>query len=464
MSINPSTTRIVHDFVREAFTCLADSPEGTTWELEDELQWERGSDGHFRGRKKHVPSLGWKFNDEWLSSCAGYQHCIESMKADPVVGPHLEGLVGTWRSASRITANSILRWLTYSMFNEQGILSFDGDRFHAEWQQLGDFFETDRIISKMVSPLPGLVVPAFPLHLNCELVLDRLTDKEVTRGNQVGLLRPIFQRISFIDDGVAVGIRRTISSPKIVQRDNQINTTVSTEEIGQFGRRSEFRDDLVVEDVLSTLRLFKPTKIKTLGSVSWVDAPWLGAGISFQLLGQWPNGGSFHLSEPEIAPFIVLWKLLEKESARFEFSIRRFNLAFDRRLLDDRLVDLIMAAEALFLGDTDEKDRGELRFRFALRAAKFIEHQKYDELAVYRLMRRAYDARSAIVHGGTPKDTRLPDDKLATLDTFIDAIEEIVRLGLRKGLSMEDGGKRLRQSAFWDSLILKTSMPLKDGN
>ena len=464
MSIKPSTAIAVHDFIRGVVARFAAVPSSTASVLEDEVQWERGSDGHFRGRKTHVPSFGLEFKDEWLSSCIGYQQCIECMKADPVVGTHLDGLVGTWRAASQITANSILRWLTFSMFDKHGIPSFDEGQFHAEWQQLVSFFETDHVISQMVSPLPGLVVPTFPLRLNGELVLDRLTDKEVTRGNQVGLLRPIFQRISFIDDGVAVGIRRTISSPKIVQRDNQINTTVSTEEIGQFGRRSEFRDDLVVEDVLSTLRLFKPTKIKTLGSVSWVDAPWLGAGMSFQLLGQWPNGGSFHLSEPEIAPFIVLWKLLEKESARFEFSIRRFNLAFDRRLLDDRLVDLIMAAEALFLGDTDEKDRGELRFRFALRAAKFIEHQKYDELAVYRLMRRAYDARSAIVHGGTPKDSRLPDDKLATFNTFIDAIEEIVRLGLRKALSMEDGGKRLRESAFWDSLILKSSPPLKDDN
>ena len=456
MSISSSTTLIVHDFVREIVICLTDSAKKVTSELEDEIQWKRGSDGHFRGKKNHVPSLGLEFNDEWLSSRTGYQQCVECIKSDAVVGPHLDVLVGTWTSASRVTANTILRWLTYSMFDEQGRLTFVGERFHAEWHQLVTFFGANQVISKMVSPLPGLVVPAFPLRLNDELVLDRFTDKEVTRFNQVGLIRPLFHRLSFIDSGVAVGIRKTFASPKVIQRNGESNAVVAIDGTGQFGRRPESRDDLAVEDVLSALRLFKPTRVRALGTLSFIDAPWLSAGTSFQILGQWPNGGNYNLSESEVTPFLDLWKLLEKESMRFEFSIRRFNLAFDRRLQDDRLIDLIIAAEALFLSDTGAKDRGELRFRFSLRAAKFIEHPTYDELGIYQLMRNAYDARSAIVHGGTPTVTKLPDDDSATLSTFIDAIEEIVRLGIRKAIAMDDGGKKLRQSNFWDSLVLQT--------
>ena len=105
------------------------------------------------------------------------------------------------------------------------------------------------------------------------------------------------------------------------------------------------------------------------------------------------------------------------------------------------------------MGDLDARDRGELRFRFALRAAKFIENSKYGEHDVFRVMRRAYDARSAIVHGGSPKDTRLPDDQSAKLPAFIDAIEELVRLGLRKGLSMRQDGGKIRQSEYWETLV-----------
>jgi hypothetical protein len=68
----------------------------------------------------------------------------------------------------------------------------------------------------------------------------------------------------------------------------------------------------------------------------------------------------------------------------------------------------VIAAESLFLSDLDEQYHGELRFRFALRAAKFIEHPNYGEHDIFRVMRRAYDARSAIVHGGSPREPACP--------------------------------------------------------
>ena len=171
------------------------------------------------------------------------------------------------------------------------------------------------------------------------------------------------------------------------------------------------------------------------------------------MLGQWPYGGKYELSAGEVPQFLELWHLLEEGAGRFGFSIHRFNLAFDRGLLADRIVDLVIAGESLFMGDLGVQDRGELRFRFALRAAKFIEHPNYGERDLFHVMRRAYDARSAIVHGGSPKDTRLPDNPSATLPTFIDAIEELVRLGLRKGLSMKEDGKKLRQAEYWEDLV-----------
>ena len=63
------------------------------------------------------------------------------------------------------------------------------------------------------------------------------------------------------------------------------------------------------------------------------------------------------------------------------------------------------------------------------------------------------------MHGGSPKDTRLPDDQSAQLPIFIDAIEELVRLGLRKGLSMKEDGKKMRQSEYWETLVFSGPNP-----
>jgi hypothetical protein len=45
---------------------------------------------------------------------------------------------------------------------------------------------------------------------------------------------------------------------------------------------------------------------------------------------------------------------------------------------------------------------------------------------------------SAIVHGGSPKETPLPDNQSADLPTFVEAVEDLVRLGPRKALSMKE--------------------------
>ena len=451
--ISAETERVLRDFVRAAVSRLSETLKDQAPEWEVDSRWERGPDGHFREQTKRTRKLWPMLRDEWLRSLPNYDTCVGHLKSDLVVGPHLDRLVGTNTTASRLEADNILWSTIYAMLNDEGTFAFTDERFDCKWRELVEFFGAERIAFKMVAPLPHLVVSDFPLRLNTDLVLDRLTEDEVTRCCQVGLLRPEWQRFPLIGAEVAVGIRRTMFMPKLIRTGDEPRERLDAEDEGRFGSRPLWRDDLVVDDVLSALRLFKHTQVRTAGHARWTDSFWLNAGTSYRVLRQWPYGGQYELSAGEVPQFLELWHLLEEGAARFGFSIHRFNLAFDRRLLADRIVDLVISAESLFLGDLDEQYRGELRFRFALRAAKFIEHPNYGEHDIFRVMRRAYDARSAIVHGGSPRDTRLPNNQSATLSTFIDAIEELVRLGLRKGLSMKEDGKKMRQAEYWDALV-----------
>ena len=55
------------------------------------------------------------------------------------------------------------------------------------------------------------------------------------------------------------------------------------------------------------------------------------------------------------------------------------------------------------LGDSaKESDRGELRYRLALRAAIWTDERKLDmtKYEVLKLMQSAYDTRTAVAHGG----------------------------------------------------------------
>ena len=146
---------------------------------------------------------------------------------------------------------------------------------------------------------------------------------------------------------------------------------------GSFGKRPEIRGDLTVDDVLVALRLFRHTDIRSTGHAIWTDSPLLSGGTSFLALGQWPYSRKLELSDDDVPHLLELWTLLEEGAAISPFSIHR--LAFERAT--DRIVDLVIAAEALFLSDSD--DHGELQFRFAVRAAKFIEHPTYGEHDVF---------------------------------------------------------------------------------
>jgi hypothetical protein len=360
--INTETEFAVRAFVRAATPRLNEALKGQEAEWEIDAQWERGSDGHFRVHSRQTRQLWPMLSDDWLRAQPEYNAVIERLKADAVVGPHLDRLVGTSSSATRVEADHILNSLIYGMQNAEGILVFMDESFDSKWLKVVEVLCAKQIPFKTIAPLPHLLLPIFPLCLNDEIALDRLTEQEVTRCCQVGVLRPQSQRYPLIGPEIAVGIRRTTSLPKLVRMGTEPHELPAEADEGSFGRRPLWRSDLIVDDVLSALRLFKRTQLRTSGFASWTDMQWLSGGTSYRVLSQWPYGGEYKLSEGEVSELLKLWQLLENESERFGFSIHRFNLAFDRGLLADRIVDLVIAAESLFLGDQDEKYRGSYVF------------------------------------------------------------------------------------------------------
>jgi hypothetical protein len=450
-SLGPQLESAVREFVRIAVACLSAAPMDQVPEAES--RWERGSDGHFRERITRLRRLPLAI-ERSLEALPQYKSCTQLLESDAVIGAQINRLVGTGTSAARLETDNILKSLIYAMLDDNGVLRFDDGRFDAQWRRQVEFFRADQFAYKTIAPLPNLVVTNPPLPLNNELALDKLTDEEVTRCFQVGVLRPLSPRFPLISAEEAVGIRVTKLVSKVVRTDSTLGDLSYTVDAGTFGDRPHMDAQLIVDDVLSALHLFKHSRVRVAGHASWPDSWWLSSGTSYRGLRQWPYGSNYELTELERPSFLELWRQLEKWAAEFAFSIRRFNLAFDRDLLEDRIVDLVVAAESLLLGYHDVQDRGELRFRFALHAAKFIEHPTYGERDVYRIMRRAYDARSSVVHGGSPRDTRLPNNNVATMSEFTDEVEELVRLALRKALSMNEKGKSLHQSTFWEDLVL----------
>src|SRR5262249_20185017 len=132
------------------------------------------------------------------------------------------------------------------------------------------------------------------------------------------------------------------------------------------------------------------------------------------------------LNDGDDRPLQALWKAMSSRDAMrsrgLQMALRRLSYGRDRTRPEDQLVDLMIAAEALFLSDSST-DRGELSYRLALRAARFIESPDYPQREMFELFRQAYTARSAVVHGSSQTKMTLPGKREVKLADFVAVME-----------------------------------------
>jgi len=107
---------------------------------------------------------------------------------------------------------------------------------------------------------------------------------------------------------------------------------------------------------------------------------------------------------------------------RQNVALRRFDMAYERGVAEDRLIDCWVGLEALF----SPSDRGELSYRIALRAAYFIASSPEEREQIYIALRHYYDTRSDIIHGRKPKQD---------VEVAAGAVEDYLRKALKKIVS-----------------------------
>jgi hypothetical protein len=133
--------------------------------------------------------------------------------------------------------------------------------------------------------------------------------------------------------------------------------------------------------------------------------------------------GRFELTATQAPLVPPLYRYLAADSppAAFALALRRFTSSYQRVSDEDRLIDYWVAFEALYAPD----QTSELRFRVSLRIARLLGSTRDDRVSLFAAMRRSYDWRSHIVHGGGPpagKKKRelgpFPQTVAATEDAF----------------------------------------------
>ncbi len=330
-----------------------------------------------------------------------YKECTLCMKKDLSVAKHIDKLVGIagfqiftrdWDYLSHMLMKLIKRYCESKLFDEKLFLEL--------YRDLESLFYRDTIP----------VIDIIPLH-NFTAEIDQ------------------------IDLGEGISIREFTSSEK-EQIINDIKwlgdvrniDILACKFVAEFGYESK----KVIEDeeqktdsgkhidkLISALRMFREGIVgHNIVLTKWdLDIPLRPENSISSLSFHDFIGRRYDLTTEEVSRFLDLWKLAKELDVSADnplnIAIRRFDYAFERDRAEDKLVDYMIAFEALYFksGET-----GELQYRLATRVSRLLKQSFEDRKQVYKKMKDFYDKRSAVVHG---ESTMVEQDFLTEVEDYL---------------------------------------------
>lgn len=374
-----------------------------------------------------------------LSELPEYEACLRELNSDPEISRQLEANIGSYsRGTLTPAAASMMRYIL-SMGRRDDQYTFNPDRFDQEYRYFEETFYSDHLQYVAIAPLQGLLMEDSVVTLSDKLEIRRLIKEEVDEYRT--------PRSFWNDEWCAV--RAKYEVPKIIGPKKEDRY----EEI-QRERAAEEEANDHIEDVVNALRLYGKITVYHSGIIHQ-PPKWFfihSHSIPNRVLGEnmihYPFG-----SERDVQVFPPFWNNLENPKVKKELgtAVRRFSYSCVRHLNEDKIVDLMIAAESLFLRGTRE---GEKRFRLAFRAGQFLGADPAKKKEVYDRMRKAYDLRSLLVHGGSAPSLRRLRGEITDNDNLIAAVGDDVHNSILKAINLLSGPHATAlDDTYWDKML-----------
>jgi hypothetical protein len=224
-------------------------------------------------------------------------------------------------------------------------------------------------------------------------------------------------------------------------------------------RKVQLQANERIDEVINALRLVKienvyyhvifhrASDLLPIAPFSFQSRFYGNPSLWFQQGGEWVEG------------FREFWlNLQHAEVKRRKFlggAISRFSYGHERHRLEDRVLDLFIAAEALFI--SEDGNTGEINHRLAERAALFIGGSDTAQCKhIFQFMKTAYGLRSTIAHGKIPKAKKLPnkpDGNKMTLEEFVWTMHEYMRIAIHKAIKIAIQPNSPESLVDWEDLL-----------
>ncbi|HWT02897.1 MAG TPA: hypothetical protein VN256_21790 [Pyrinomonadaceae bacterium] len=400
-----------------------------------------------------------------LSTMPEYRHCLEALLADPKIMGQLDVLVGTSSRLSRAPTAEGLMTSLLDLSMAPGGRKFDPEYFEREYAVFEEAFNGDYVLYDVVAPLEGLLAHG-SVNLSRDIEISPFTNDDI---------KPYYTYndtlVHHESMGKPVAVRTKFRLPKVVKSDSEQSLEgLDTETIEKIHAERLRRDEADraeqarlnerVEEVVNALRIFGAESVFHVGIIHRASR-WFGNDNVFPNPVQVAVRFTTGTEEGWLTSFAQFWDGLQSDRVRginfLGLAMRRIGYAHERHRIEDKLIDLLIAAEALFLNDSgNETYRGELQYRLAQRAGFFLGGDPQMREKIYHHMKDAYKLRSQIVHGGKIRPLRRDDGSSVDMEEFVDSTRVYLRLSLHKMVSLvmqSPPGKLID----WDELIFGTA-------
>ncbi|WP_455387563.1 hypothetical protein [Petrachloros mirabilis] len=173
-----------------------------------------------------------------------------------------------------------------------------------------------------------------------------------------------------------------------------------------------------------------------------------------------PPRTNMKIAEKDISNIAAAYHLIsasKEEDRTLARALRRFLLGRKRQDLHEKIVDYVIAWEAVLLTRNKKAMKQELSYRFSLNGASLLGaiNKKWDRFEINKKMKAAYSVRSTIVHGGGNADIEKDIEKggFDSLHALCDFLETNFRTAIfwLGEKSAED--RPYRKEGAWEELI-----------
>lgn len=385
-----------------------------------------------------------------LHALPEYANLVNALEADEIIAPQIGQMVGTPYTLIGVSLEQLTDDVIADCLEKPSDIS-DEQAFEESYADLENWLYTTEVPQEELDLLGEFTSEVLPITLlggvpQIEDIPIKLVDKveivELAPSDLQGAaIMGLLPGPWMPGRAPACAIRHAWTFPRRVSSQPS-GWTVERLHLASLLRRR------ITELAIAALRVFQDGWVIHVGTLAHgAEPPPGGTGLSEMYPPRWRfmQGKPYHLTANQVVEFLRFWRWFFEAGEPVQSAARRFSEARYRHRREDHLLDLVIAAEALFGGG----DTQEVSYKVRLRAAAFLGHDADNRRRILEDFKTAYDLRSTTAHGGKP--TKRQRQQMERLPQLIVRMEQHLRDSFRRGVSIS---KWPTTHQAWDAALL----------